>query len=71
VEWQFVTEALAITNGNISEAARMFNMQRATLSKLVKKHAHVAGNPAASYHGLTKLATAQSSGTQAAIPPPN
>jgi DNA-binding NtrC family response regulator len=71
VEWQFVTEALAITNGNISEAARMFNMQRATLSKLVKKHAHVAGNPAASCHGLTKLATAQSSGTQAAIPPPN
>ena len=41
VERQFVTEALAIGNGNISEAARMCNMQRATLSKLVKKHALV------------------------------
>lgn len=38
VERQFVTEALSMANGNISEAARICKMQRATLSKLVKKH---------------------------------
>ncbi|WP_431257249.1 sigma-54 interaction domain-containing protein [Roseateles chitinivorans] len=38
VERQFVMEAMAVGNGNISEAARLCNMQRATLSKLVKKH---------------------------------
>ena len=38
VERQFVMEAMAVGNGNISEAARICNMQRATLSKLVKKH---------------------------------
>ena len=52
VERRFVTEALAIGNGNISEAARMCNMQRATLSKLVKKHAVGADAE------RTKLATA-------------
>lgn len=38
VERHFVEQALARTNGNISEAARMCNMQRAALSKLAKKY---------------------------------
>lgn len=38
VERQFVERALAQTNGNISEAARRCNMQRATLSRMVKKY---------------------------------
>jgi transcriptional regulator with PAS, ATPase and Fis domain len=43
IERQFVTRALAMTKGNISEAARVCSMQRATLSKLAKKHAIFAG----------------------------
>jgi two-component system, NtrC family, response regulator GlrR len=39
VERRFVEEALAMTNGNISEAARLCDMQRASLSKLAKKYA--------------------------------
>jgi len=70
-ECQFVTDALTMTNGNISEAARMFNMQRATLSKLVKKHSHVAGQRAASNHRLTKFAIPGSGGTNVPTPPPN
>ena len=42
VERQFVEDALAMTNGNISEAARLCDMQRASLSKLAKKHAILA-----------------------------
>ena len=38
VERQFVEEALAGANGNISEAARRCHMQRASMSKLVKKY---------------------------------
>lgn len=38
VERQFVERALAQTNGNISEAARLCKMQRSALSKMVKKH---------------------------------
>jgi len=38
VERRFVERALAQTNGNISEAARLCEMERATLSKLAKKH---------------------------------
>jgi two-component system, NtrC family, response regulator GlrR len=37
VEQRFVECALSRTNGNISEAARLCNMERATLSKMVKK----------------------------------
>ncbi|VTU28864.1 sigma 54-interacting transcriptional regulator [Variovorax sp. RA8] len=39
IERRFVEEALAMTNGNISEAARLCDMQRASLSKLAKKYA--------------------------------
>jgi two-component system response regulator GlrR len=39
VERRFVEDALAMTNGNISEAARLCDMQRASLSKLAKKYA--------------------------------
>lgn len=38
VERRYVERALALTNGNISEAARLCNMERATLSKLAKKY---------------------------------
>lgn len=38
VERRFVARALASTNGNISQAARLCNMQRAALSRLAKKH---------------------------------
>ncbi len=38
VESRFVARALARTNGNISEAARLCNMQRAALSKMAKKY---------------------------------
>ena len=38
VERQFVEHILGRTNGNISEAARLCNMQRAALSKMAKKH---------------------------------
>ena len=48
VERQFVKEALAITNGNISEAARLCDMQRASLSKLAKKYGIVMRHPVAS-----------------------
>jgi DNA-binding NtrC family response regulator len=37
VERQFVERALAQANGNISEAARLCNMERATLSRMAKK----------------------------------
>jgi DNA-binding NtrC family response regulator len=67
VERQFLMEALEIGNGNISEAARICNMQRATLSKLMKKHAVVAG----AYRRLGKSATAQESGTGETQPQSN
>lgn len=38
VERQYVAEVLSRTMGNISEAARLCGMQRASFSKLVKKH---------------------------------
>jgi len=38
VERQFVERALAQTNGNISEAARLCNIERATLSRMAKKY---------------------------------
>lgn len=38
VERRFVESALAQTNGNISEAARLCNMERATLSRMAKKY---------------------------------
>jgi DNA-binding NtrC family response regulator len=38
VERRFVEHALARTNGNISEAARLFGMERAALSRMAKKH---------------------------------
>lgn len=38
VERRFVERALARTDGNISEAARLCEMERATLSKLAKKY---------------------------------
>lgn len=43
VERRFIERALAKTNGNISEAARLCNMERGALSKMAKKHRH---NPA-------------------------
>jgi DNA-binding NtrC family response regulator len=39
VERRFVEDILVRTGGNISAAARLCNMQRASLSKLAKKHA--------------------------------
>ena len=38
VERRFVEVALAMTNGNISEAARLCQMERATLSRMAKKY---------------------------------
>ena len=38
VERSFVERALAQTNGNISEAARLCNMERAVLSRMAKKY---------------------------------
>lgn len=38
VERRFVEHALARSNGNISEAARLCNMERGALSKMAKKH---------------------------------
>ena len=38
VERRFVERALARTDGNISEAARLCNMERGALSKMAKKH---------------------------------
>lgn len=38
VERRFVERALALSDGNISEAARLCKMERATLSKLAKKY---------------------------------
>jgi two-component system, NtrC family, response regulator GlrR len=38
VERRFVDYALTVTNGNISEAARLSGMERATLSKMAKKY---------------------------------
>lgn len=38
VERQFVEHILERTNGNISQAARLCNMQRAALSRMAKKH---------------------------------
>lgn len=42
VERRFVEHALAQTNGNISEAARLCNMERAAFSKLAKRCRHDA-----------------------------
>jgi DNA-binding NtrC family response regulator len=38
VERRYVERALALADGNISEAARLCNMERATLSKMAKKY---------------------------------
>lgn len=38
VERHFIERVLAMTDGNISEAARLCNMERATLSKMAKKY---------------------------------
>lgn len=38
VERRYVERALNLSNGNISEAARLCNMERATLSKMAKKY---------------------------------
>jgi transcriptional regulator with PAS, ATPase and Fis domain len=38
VERRYVERALTLGNGNISEAARLCNMERATLSRMVKKY---------------------------------
>ncbi len=38
VERRFIERALAQGNGNISEAARLCEMERATLSKMAKKY---------------------------------
>jgi transcriptional regulator with PAS, ATPase and Fis domain len=38
VERRFVESVMARTKGNISEAARLCNMERAALSRMVKKH---------------------------------
>ncbi|SDD54971.1 hypothetical protein SAMN05444679_111153 [Variovorax sp. CF079] len=46
VERRFVEDALAMTNGNISDAAPLCDMQRASLSKLAKKYAIVRPNGA-------------------------
>ena len=40
VERRFVERALARTDGNISEAARLCNIERAALSKMAKKYRH-------------------------------
>jgi two-component system, NtrC family, response regulator GlrR len=40
VERRFIERALAQTNGNISEAARLCNMERGAMSKMAKKHRH-------------------------------
>jgi two-component system, NtrC family, response regulator GlrR len=72
VERQFVKAALARTNGNISEAARLCNMQRASLSKLAKKHAIVAGSQAAPDDCLAELskdALTYARSTRAVAPP--
>ncbi|WP_338761623.1 sigma-54 dependent transcriptional regulator [Massilia sp. METH4] len=46
VERRFVERALAQANGNISEAARLCKMERATLSRLAKKYRAGAPLPA-------------------------
>jgi ActR/RegA family two-component response regulator len=38
VERRYVERALTLGNGNISEAARLCKMERATLSRMVKKY---------------------------------
>jgi DNA-binding NtrC family response regulator len=45
VERRFVERALARTNGNISEAARLCEMERAVLSRLAKKYREEGHSP--------------------------
>jgi len=54
VERRFVERALARTNGNISEAARLCNMDRAALSKMAKKYRNNSEGPACAMQGTVR-----------------